>query len=227
MIGRASQYGKMMLSITKICVLCQLKHNNQHAVCNACIALLPQLGITCQQCANPLLQAGLCGECIKHPPLIDSISIRYPFTEPLRGLIHDFKYQAGLYLISLFAQLMIPNELSDFEVLIPVPIHPKRLRERGFNQSGLLAKSLSQQLHIPYDIRICKKITDSASQTNLSALERKKDLSHHYEVRPHHYQRVVIIDDVYTTGSTIQALTRCLKNAGAVRVEAWCIARAL
>lgn len=214
--------------LSKICILCELDHRGKHAVCADCLSSFPGIPFACTSCGLPVNKdLNICGLCIKTPPATSQIISPYSFTEPLRSLIHQYKYNGGFYLSSSLSYLLwkcISSSITP-DILIPMPMHPKRIRERGFNHTILLTKHLSNWLKIPYDMNICKKTKYTISQASLPAKERKNNLTHTFATLNHNYKYIVIIDDVYTTGSTVQALATKLKASGALRVDAWCIAR--
>ncbi|MDI1351852.1 MAG: ComF family protein [bacterium] len=193
---------------------------------------MPLLGPKCQYCACPLYDDSylVCGQCIKKRPYFDQAIIHYTFEEPLRGLLHQFKYYNALYLTSFLSHLMI-NSLShttlNAQCLIPVPLHPQKLKARGFNQAALLAKKLGKKLNIPYDLTSCKKIINTAPQASLDGEQRQKNLRNAFKVQTIPYQYVIIIDDLLTTGSTANELARSLKQKGVQQVDIWCCARTL
>ena len=120
----------------------------------------------------------------------------------------------------------IPEEALKTECLIPVPMHPKRLQQRGFNQAAELVKHLSRAFKIPYALSHCKKIINTAPQAELTAAERRKNLRDAFHARPLPYQHVTLVDDLLTTGSTVNELAKTLKQLGVTRVDVWCCARA-
>ncbi|KGP63108.1 competence protein ComF [Legionella norrlandica] len=188
------------------------------------------LGISCQYCAYPLPDDAhlICGQCIKKRPNFDNAYVAYQFEEPLRGLLHQFKYHNGLYLASFLNQLLInaiPPNAPKPECLIPVPMHPKRLKIRGFNQAAVLSKLLARQLKIPYDLYRCKKVINTATQVSLSGEERRKNLKNAFYTPPLPYEHVMLVDDLLTTGSTANELAYTLKKAGVKRVDICCCAR--
>jgi ComF family protein len=185
----------------------------------------------CGQCAAPLPDPHypLCGQCIKKPPFFDRAVVAHSFEEPLRGLLHRFKYQQALDLAGFFSHLMFES-LYQLEVkpdcLIPVPMHRKRLQQRGFNQSLILTRLLAKTLQIPYDFTSCQKVKHTRPQAELEAKERQKNLHQAFSCTPLPHQHLAIIDDLLTTGSTASELAYTLKQAGAKRVDIWCVARA-
>ena len=170
-----------------------------------------------------------CGECIKLKPAIDQSIAPFSFEEPLRTLLHEFKYRHGLYLVSFLAQLILanlPENAHQTECLIPVPMHPARLRQRGFNQAAELAKVIGKALNIPCKMHLCQKTTHTLPQAGLNAAQRKKNLINAFQTSPHPHKRVTLIDDLLTTGNTANELAKTLKRQGVEHVAIWCCARA-
>ncbi|PJD92964.1 MAG: amidophosphoribosyltransferase [Legionella sp.] len=192
--------------------------------------MLEPLGPACSFCAEPLPEQNplICGACCMQRPCVDRVLTSYRFTEPLRTLIHAFKYESALYLSSLLIELMWAAKDPGYttDCLIPVPLHQKRLQERGFNQAAILAVKLGQKLQKPYELYSCDKILATLPQAGLSAKERKTNLKHAFQARPVPYQHVTLVDDLFTTGSTANEVAKTLKQQGVQRVDVWCCARA-
>lgn len=219
------------LRLPSICTLCNQIHKNKRAVCNFCIELMPQLGVTCQHCAAPIADRNslICGRCIKKPPYYDATRVIYKFEEPLRSLIHQFKYHNGLYLNSFLSHLIL-NALPKLpfnqpQCLIPVPMHPQKIKQRGFNHAAVLTRTLAQKLQLNYDLISCQKIINTPAQASLDKEQRQKNLRHAFMCKKLPYHHVALIDDLLTTGSTANALALTLKKAGVGSVELWCCAR--
>lgn len=213
-----------------ICPLCNQYHQHHLALCTTCLSSIIPLGFACSHCANPLPNAHflLCGACIKTPPYFDNTWVKYRFVEPLRSLIHEFKYQQGLYLTKTLGSLMqesVPHTQDLPDCLIPVPMHASRIKQRGFNQAALLAKYLSKQLAIPCALNLCFKTRNTAPQASLNSEERHKNLLNSFRVTPVPYAHVALVDDLLTTGSTANEIAKLLKKAGVKRVTLWCCAR--
>ncbi|MBI2785841.1 MAG: ComF family protein [Legionella longbeachae] len=218
------------LRLSSICSLCNQFHNSRMAVCSQCIELLTPLGPACQHCAYPLAdtQYLVCGRCIKKTPHFDRAMIQYTFEEPLRSLLHLFKYHNGLYLGSFLCHLMmqtVRNYEKMPECLIPVPMHPQRIKLRGFNQAAILALSLAKKLQLPCDLSSCQKILNTAAQASLDGEQRQKNLRHAFKTKRISFQHVAIIDDLLTTGRTANELAFTLKKSGVKQVDVWCCAR--
>ena len=220
------------LSLPSICTLCNQFHKGSLAVCSFCMETLTPLGPCCQHCAYPLPQTDylVCGRCIKKPPHFDRAYIGYQYDEPLRGLLHQFKYRNGLYLSSFLSHLItqsFPNTHSNSPCLIPIPMHPKKIKQRGFNQAAILAKLLAKQYKLACDYKSCQKITNTAAQATLNGEERQRNLHQSFKINQIPYSHVILIDDLLTTGSTANELARVLKKSGVQQVDICCCARAV
>jgi len=196
----------------------------------ACLQNLPPLGDACPRCALPLSNAHICGHCLHQPPEQDLSFSLFPYLDPIDRLIADLKYHNKLFLSQFFAQLMaykLRNRPQP-DLLIPIPLHPNRLRQRGYNQSFELAKALSIQLDIPTSNRYLIRIIDTKSQASIPFKARKQNIQHAFSLIqikvPSH---IAIIDDVLTTGHTANAAAKQLRKAGARTIEIWTIARAI
>ncbi|MFC3909524.1 ComF family protein [Legionella dresdenensis] len=218
------------LRIPAICVLCNHYYHGDFAVCSPCYQLFGKITNPCIICSMPLAsgQSLQCGNCIRQKPAFDRIYTNYLFEDPLRTLVHWYKYQQSLFLRSLLIQLMLdalPVGIYQPDCLLPVPMHPERLRQRGFNHTVELARLLARKLKIKFDLALCEKTVNTAAQVELSGEQRKNNLKRAFKVRVNDYRHVTIIDDLITTGSTANELAAALKQSGIERVDVWCLAR--
>ena len=220
----------MSIHLPAFCRICHQYHHNRYAICQDCINLFEPLGLACRSCAKPLPQANpaICEACMRNPPILDRVFIAYRYTEPLRTLLHAFKYDSALYLTSLLSFLILQavgNQL-DTECLIPIPLHKKRIQTRGFNQTALLTQYVGHKLQKPYLLQKCMKIIATPAQAHSNAKQRQTNLLHAFQAKKIPYTHITLIDDLYTTGATANAVAKAFKQTGVERVDLWCCARA-
>ena len=216
------------------CRLCGSATRAGPDLCQSCRCDLPWLDTACEQCAHPLHAShahALCGHCQKQPPAFDRTTALFHYRPPVDHLIKRFKFaeelQAGSLLSGLLAARLAARDAELPELLLPVPLHPARLRSRGFNQATEIARHVGRKLEIALDYRLCRRRRNTRAQSLLSPNARRLNLRNAFAVRrPLEALHVAIIDDVMTTGHTGNELARTIKQAGATRVEVWVIARA-
>jgi ComF family protein len=224
------------LKNTQICLLCNEAADGAAPICMACETDLPWLGDHCQTCALPMPAAGLtCGQCLTQPPAFEQVIAPWTYSFPIDSLITRFKHSAkwpfGHLLAELLAQALQHRFADDMpapDALVPVPLAPSRLRQRGFNQAAMLARWLSVHLGLPCDERLTLRIQETNAQQDLNAAARKNNLRHAFALAPDASvkgRHLALVDDVLTTGATAQALARLLMDAGATRVDIYCLAR--
>ncbi|MDH5325359.1 MAG: ComF family protein [Gammaproteobacteria bacterium] len=223
------------------CLLCEAPGLPGRDLCAPCYAELPISAHRCPVCALPLpgLSNTLCGHCIKTKPAFDQCVTVFDYGHPLDFLIRRFKYHQNLACGRLLAQLFLAavhRKNSQFlcpppQLIVPVPLHPQRLRQRGFNQALELGRVLSRSLGIPLQQHIVERVLHTEPQSSMSAIKRKTNLKQAFRVRSTLLQQlpkqhIAIVDDVLTTGSTANALAHSLKNHGVTQVSVWVLARA-
>jgi len=185
-------------------------------------------------CANPLAtghQPTLCGQCQQKTPYFSRCLAPFLYRAPLDQLILGFKFQQklawGRLLGNLLSEYIEQQPINRPDVLIPVPLHPDRLSERGFNQALELARILSQAQHVPVERQLCQRLRNTPAQSTLSRKDRRHNIRNAFAVSGNvQGLKLAIVDDVITSGSTVNELARCLKQAGANQVQVWGIARA-
>lgn len=162
----------------------------------------------------------------------------FSYSEPVSTLISRFKYQAGLQQGRVLGTLLLDRIRNQYRdqalpnLLIPVPLHPSRLRERGFNQALVLARQLGEELQIPVAQDLLTRVRQTPPQQGLSAKARKRNLRRAFQLHAdseyENYQSLALIDDVVTTMSTVHELERVLRRAcrHELSVHVWCLARA-
>jgi len=198
-------------------------------VCDACYAHLPWLpDARCPQCALPTADGAICGTCLSHPPRFDRVSAAFVYAWPLAPLIHHYKYAGNLALATLLAQALSARLAGDADLIIPMPLAPQRLLSRGFNQALEIARVVSRATGVPLAANACRRVRDSAPQATLPWRERAQNIRGAFvcdaDLRE---KRVAVIDDVMTTGATLNELARNLRQAGALEVQGWMVARTL
>ena len=218
------------------CYLCGLENPAGADLCQGCRHDLPRIRHACQQCGLPISAASQyahCGQCQKTSPPFEHTLSAYIYAEPLKQLITRMKFSGNLALARLLGQILC-DELGDKivancpEAILPVPLHNKRIRQRGFNQAIELARPLAKHLGIPLLIDAVERRVDTPSQTGLGKLQRRANLRRAFRIcRELPYQHIAIVDDVITTGQTVTALATCLNKAGIKRIDCWSVARAL
>lgn len=205
-----------------------------HNLCIPCQSSLPILSQCCPRCANflPNLTTNLCGECLRKSPPFERTHTLFLYRNPVSHLILQLKFHHRLAVARAFAYILlekIPLWYKDQrlpDLLIPVPLHPSRLRQRGFNQALELARPLSRQLHIPLDKKGLVRHKATSPQSGLSAKERKKNIAQAFAThRKYTGLTIALIDDVVTTGHTIKECCKLLKKQGAKEIHIWCVAR--
>lgn len=203
-------------------------------ICQNCLTQLVKNDHCCYRCGeilNPNIRIPiLCGHCLNQPPAFDETSAPYIYQGFIQYLISGLKFNGQFNNARLLGQLLaehINSHTEKPELLIPVPLHKSRYRERGFNQAIEIARTVSKQLSIPLELNLCTRVRDTGQQSRLSAKARRKNLKNAFKTnRLLNQQHIAIIDDVMTTGTTTQELANCLKKAGAARIDIWVCARA-
>ncbi|MDH3948898.1 MAG: ComF family protein [Gammaproteobacteria bacterium] len=214
------------------CRLCSLPTDEASGLCPDCLADMPRTQHACPRCGAELANfvATACGVCQRHPPQYDSAHIPYRYAPPLIPFITGLKFHARLAEARFLAELFLssfPATMALPECLIPVPLHSQRLRERGYNQALELARLLSHRLNLPIDNHIVQRRLHTQPQSELSGATRRRNMRHAFQLKaPVPYQHVALIDDVVTTGSTVNELARVLRQAGVENIQVWAIARA-
>jgi len=211
------------------CILCTSATKSKLGLCSDCLNELPYSPTSsCPQCG--LSSNGLmCGSCLNSPPDFDSTHAVLIYAFPIDAMMQRYKYSSMLHLSQMFGQLLAQRiNLDNVDLIIPMPMHPARLKERGFNQALEIAKILTKNNKEKLDYRrsIRQKLTPP--QASLQFKERVKNIKGAFQVnRDLTGKRVAIVDDVMTTGASLNELAKTLKKAGASHVECWVVARTL
>ena len=223
------------------CPCCeQFLEEKQQGLCPPCLStvqwIVPPF---CTVCGSPFAspEAGEhpCGTCRTKRRYFTTARALGSYQGVLQEAIHRWKYEERMSLTRLFGQWMTEGlqrfwEFSSFDLLIPVPLHARRLRERGFNQALLLAAEISQKTGIPCEKRLLLKSKPTVPQIHLSGREREKEIKGAFRVA--HEDRIqkkviLLIDDVFTTGATVNECSKVLLASGAQRVDVLTLAHAM
>lgn len=216
------------------CLLCQ-ENAGYDLLCSYCLQALPRIEYSCQRCGlETLSDYQQCGQCITKSPSFDRTIAAFKYDDSLSFLIQQFKFHehltAGKFLSQcLWQKLKACYQGNSWpEMILPVPLHKKRLQQRGFNQALELAKPIAKKIPRTVSHNNLIKNRATKAQAESSFEERKKNQRHAFSVHlPQRLPRhVAIIDDVMTTGSTVNEVATILKNNGVAQVDVWCVARA-
>ncbi len=211
--------------------------NTDKPLCGECFSQLKFIKTPYCSCCGRILSGGeenhLCGDCIKSSWAFDKARSIFSYEDVIAGLIHNLKYfgeTTGIETIGWVSrQTAIIDDFDNSDFIIPVPLHIKRLRQRGFNQAQVLAKSIFPDARKKIRTDLLARQTDTQSQTGLSGKERRTNLNNAFFVKKPSAlskKNLLLFDDVFTTGSTVHECARALKTAGANRVEVLTICRA-
>ena len=196
--------------------------------CAACDAALPYFNAPhCPVCALPTPTGEVCGHCLKQPPLFTRTTAVFGYSFPLDKLIQSMKYGEQLALARAFAKKLVQridkSNLPDY--VIAMPLQPAKLRERGFNQLLLLAATIARELKLKLLPNACQRVRDTPPQSALPWKERKKNVRNAFccdiDLTD---KRIVLVDDVLTTGASLNALAEALSKQGAIEISAWVVA---
>ena len=210
------------------CLLCDEPAGAVLNLCDTCIRELPTLVDPCTVCgAGAISPTGLCRACAIRRPPVDRTICALAYASPVDYLIGRLKFDRDLRAAPALAGVLgrtIVREAADW--LVPVPITPARLRERGFNQAVEIARILGNRSGIRLTRAIHRRRGAKTPQSSLSdSVARRANVARVFEARGAIGGHVAIIDDVITTGATVNALAQCLKRAGVRRVDVWAVAR--
>ena len=204
------------------CVVCNKPTHRNTFVCDACKDALIYIGrnSVCKTCLAPIPSGDvLCGACLLNPPAYEQLISCVRFAGPIRKSLHRYKFRGRSDLGVSFGKMMCEqlalNNCTDFDVVIPVPLSKKRLRERGYNQSALLAKEIAKEFSFAYNETALLRKKDTARQSSLAYKYREYNVRGAfalYDPLPIKGKRVLLIDDIFTTGATVRAAVKPLQK---------------
>lgn len=211
---------------------------NRQIFCPACKDKIKFIsGSLCLTCGTTFsdspAQSHLCGDCLENKKYFSYARAVFCYETFILNAIHQFKYKRnisiGETLASFMADFSFPDiDFADYSLIIPVPLHIKRLRERGFNQSLILANALEKKRRIPVNFSLLKRRQFTLTQAGSNRKERQQNIRGAFEVRDEKMaagKNIILIDDVYTTGATINECAKTLVKAGAGKVAVLTLAR--
>jgi ComF family protein len=215
---------------THHCLLCGIQSGTR-PLCGACHDELPwHRQPQCPTCATPTPGGQICGICLKHSPAYDHTHAALAYAFPVDRLVPRLKYHAQLAIVPMLGRCLAEtaSTLPRPDCLTPMPLHPSRIRERGFNHATEIARAVAKHLGIPLDTASCQRIRDTPPQMGLKHAERRRNMRGAFAcsgtVKGQH---IALVDDVMTTGTSLDELAASLKRAGAREVSCWVVARAL
>ncbi len=229
-------FGQPSLSdIEQACALCEA--TCRAAVCAACDSSFErsQCRLACGRCAIRSTSSATCGQCLRVPPHFEATTAAFYYRYPLDKLVQSLKFSADFKLVKFFTYALTEalaarggDSWGRPEIVVAMPLGNQRLKERGFNQAALLAAGVATQLNLPVAHGAMLRIRETPPQSGLNRAARIKNIRGAFACDASLAGKTVaIVDDVMTTGATMSEAARVLKSAGAVRVEAWVLARAI
>ncbi|MCX8587832.1 MULTISPECIES: phosphoribosyltransferase family protein [unclassified Gilliamella] len=218
------------------CFLCNMPlYLAHHGICYQCSKNIPKLNKVCPQCCLPhSLSTQICYRCLENKPYWDTLIATSEYINPLKKLIQQLKFYHKTELTLALARLMfltwykkrLANEIIKPDLVTCVPLHHIRYWSRGFNQAELLAKLIAKWLNCDFYPHLLYRHQRAIDQKKLSLKERKQNVETLYECRKNLSQKsVMLIDDIVTTGNTINAVSQQLKKCGAMNIQVICLCR--
>lgn len=214
------------------CLLCDGPSDGALDLCSHCNQQLPRIQQPCAICGMPLTRANgaTCGKCLTQPPAFDALTSPLAYEDSVRYLIHGLKYRrqmANARLIGSLLSASLRDRHTLPQAILPVPLHRSRLQQRGFNQALEIARHLSRDLGIPIASFDCQRTRATPMQSGLTASERRRNIRGAFACGSNlNLRHIAIVDDVVTTGATVEELARTLKKSGVEQIEVWAGARA-
>lgn len=228
------------LLLPPVCIACRTPIASHGLLCGACFASIDFIAPPiCIRLGVPLPydagEGSLSAAAIASPPVYDRARAAARYSETMRELIQSFKYRdrhEGLPLFARWLKMAGAELLADADLILPVPLYPSRLWWRRFNQSAMLALAVGKLGGVAVDCFVLKRVRRTASQVGLTADQRRRNVAGAFRVEKAYRDRIrgkkiIVVDDVITTGATAEACARALKRAGAARVDVLALARAV
>ncbi len=203
--------------------------SSDETVCAPCIGDLPSMAEqVCPRCQLAGANGELCGRCLKKPPVWERLVARWPYQFPLDRALVSAKYHHAFAIYRWAAAQLNAWPFAATETLIPVPLADLRLQSRGYNQAQLIAEEMAKRFALKVDADAVIRIRETDIQQRLNWVERRQNVHGAFvATRSFAGEWVVLIDDVLTTGATLNSLARAVRDAGATRVDAFVLARVM
>ena len=220
------------------CLMCELSSNGK-LICAHCQRALLETRACCQRCGLALdICLPFCGDCLKKAHLFEQLHALGSYQPPYSQMVKKLKYTKQLLYGELLGELLTDSilqnlsaqQISAVDYLLPVPLHTQKQRYRGFNQTQIIAQVVAKRLNTPLLLEGVERHINTTPQEGLTLYNRKKNLNRAFSISPAVQQEIagayiVIIDDVVTTGATVNSLCHTLLKAGAQRIDIWCCCR--
>jgi len=226
--GSKARHWVERFALPQSCVFCR-GPEARTGICPGCRADLPgREAERCPVCADLSPGGQRCGRCLSEPPAYSRVVTAVSYQFPADAAIQRLKYAGALHLArplgALLAECVATEPMPD--LILPMPLSPQRLRERGFNQALELARVVCGALGLTLDVERCVRARDTPPQVSLPWDERRRNVRGAFQMRgPGEVARVAVVDDVLTTGATLDELAQVLRRAGAREVVGWVVAR--
>lgn len=217
--------------IPRRCPMCAAR--GASGFCNACRPLLPWVTAACEVCGVKLPAPAVCGKCASppRPVFYDRALIPFTYCAPVDEQIHQLKYNHRLGYAAALGAMISRHARAQHsplpDALVPVPLHRRRLRARGFNQSLEIARHIGRELGIKVSHRALQRVRNTVPQVGLGGSARIANVKNAFLAAPSPYAHVALVDDVVTSGSTVNDAARALKHAGVEVVSVWAAAKTM
>ena len=223
--------GFINILLPGVCGLCGAPVGKVPGFCCACLRSMPLNNSSCEICAAHVASSSsICFSCSSGTQAISHTIAMFRYRFPVDAVVLRLKSRGGIGLIPPLAELLgnlAANKLNPPDAVVPVPLHKNRLRSRGFNQSYEIAKVVCNLWDVPLDTTLCFRNKKTLPQQGLGSHARQRNMQGAFTVRKNNgYRHLLLVDDVITTGNTINSLANAVLQSGVARVEAICLARA-
>jgi ComF family protein len=219
------------------CILCKNLTNHSRDLCEPCHQRLPILTNPCLRCAHPLMETtkdNYCQACQLHARPMDTTYALFLYQAPITQLILELKFKHMLINARILGELMAYQIKHQWyaqkplpDIIMPIPLHVSRLKERGFNQALEIARPIAKYIQRPLNYQAAQRIKSTAAQATLNAIERQQNIQNAFVLTESlNHQHIAVVDDVITTGETIMEFCHTLKQNGVRKIDVWSCARA-